>query len=52
MHVYCVDCIHLQPIPCATETCEKCPCNGCFCFNPEDSSNINERPNYQPKKNV
>ena len=53
-HVYCTNCIHIQSnLNCiknnGDNSCEYCPCDGCECVNPEDSTRFEERYNYKIK---
>lgn len=55
-HVYCTHCINIESVLyCCMEECcnaeenycNSCPCNGCNCFDLEDSRD--DRPNYKEK---
>ncbi len=58
-HVYCTKCIHGEEtlkrmeskcIPEDIELCDNnCPCYGCYCYYPEDSTTFENRPNYIKK---
>jgi hypothetical protein len=45
-YVYCLNCEHFTDI-CCDENCNECLCDGCQCFNPEDSASILIRKKYK-----